>query len=85
MTSYTKTLAKDCSLVYMYYRVMQAFYGSSIGGSFLLSLRSELGDKFEIIFCSGDRDESSMKEYYKEQREAGGDWAAIKLGCCQGI
>ena len=35
-------------------------------------LRSELGDKFEIIFCSGDRDEASMKEYYKEQREAGG-------------
>ncbi|CAE7507104.1 nxn [Symbiodinium necroappetens] len=40
-------------------------------------IKSELGDKFEIIFCSGDRDEASMKEYYKEQREAGGKWLAM--------
>ncbi|CAE7658238.1 Nxn [Symbiodinium sp. CCMP2592] len=40
-------------------------------------MKSELGDKFEIIFCSGDRDEASMKEYYKEQREAGGKWLAL--------
>jgi len=40
-------------------------------------IKSELGDKFEIVFCSGDRDEESLKSYYKEQCEAGGDWLAL--------
>lgn len=40
-------------------------------------IKSEIGDKFEIIFCSGDRDEESLKSYYKEQCEAGGDWLAL--------
>eukprot|EP00929_Paragymnodinium_shiwhaense_P023043 TRINITY_DN14521_c0_g1_i2.p1 TRINITY_DN14521_c0_g1~~TRINITY_DN14521_c0_g1_i2.p1 ORF type:complete len:432 (-),score=102.67 TRINITY_DN14521_c0_g1_i2:224-1519(-) len=40
-------------------------------------IKPELGDKFEVIFCSGDRDEESMKSYYKEQVEAGGDWLCL--------
>jgi len=40
-------------------------------------MKPELGDKFEIIFCSGDRDEAGMKSYYKEQCEAGGDWLCL--------
>lgn len=40
-------------------------------------IKGELGDKFEIIFCSGDRDEDSMKSYYKEQCDAGGDWLCL--------
>jgi len=40
-------------------------------------IKGELGDKFEIIFCSGDRDESSMKSYYEEQCKAGGDWLCL--------
>ena len=35
-------------------------------------LRKELGDKFEIVFCSGDRDEDSLKEYFKHMRDEGG-------------
>jgi len=41
------------------------------------NVKPELGDKFEIIFCSGDRDEDSMKSYYKEQCDAGGDWLCL--------
>merc|ERR1719277_1013119 len=33
-------------------------------------IKGELGDKFEIVFCSGDQTEEEMKSYYKEQREA---------------
>lgn len=40
-------------------------------------IKSEVGDKFEIIFCSGDRDEAGMKSYYKEQCDAGGDWLCL--------
>jgi len=40
-------------------------------------LKGELGDKFEVIFCSGDQDEAGMKSYYKEQCEAGGDWLCL--------
>jgi len=40
-------------------------------------IKPEVGDKFEIIFCSGDRDEEAMKSYYKEQCDAGGDWLAL--------
>mmetsp|Transcript_53925 Transcript_53925/g.101086 ORF Transcript_53925/g.101086 Transcript_53925/m.101086 type:complete len:442 (-) Transcript_53925:65-1390(-) len=40
-------------------------------------IKPELADKFEIIFCSGDRDEGSFKEYYKEMREGGGKWLAM--------
>jgi len=40
-------------------------------------IKAELGDKFEIIFCSGDRDEAGMKSYYKEQCDAGGDWLCL--------
>jgi len=40
-------------------------------------IKGELGDKFEIIFCSGDRDEESMKSYYAEQCAAGGDWLCL--------
>lgn len=41
------------------------------------SIKGELGDKFEIIFCSGDKDEEAMKSYYKEQCDAGGDWLCL--------
>jgi len=40
-------------------------------------VKSELGDKFEIIFCSGDRDEASMMSYFKEQSAAGGEWLCL--------
>lgn len=40
-------------------------------------IKPEVGDKFEIIFCSGDRDEAGMKSYYKEQCDAGGDWLCL--------
>jgi nucleoredoxin len=40
-------------------------------------IKPEVGDKFEIIFCSGDRDEDGMKSYYKEQCDAGGDWLCL--------
>jgi nucleoredoxin len=41
------------------------------------AIKGEVGDKFEIIFCSGDRDEESQKSYYKEQIDAGGDWLCL--------
>jgi len=44
-------------------------------------MKLELGDKFEIIFCSGDQDEAGMKSYYKEQCEAGGDWLCLPYEC----
>jgi len=40
-------------------------------------IKPELGEKFEIIFCSGDQDEASMKSYYKEQCDAGGTWLCL--------
>jgi len=40
-------------------------------------MKPELKDKFEIIFCSGDREEEAMKSYYKEQCDAGGDWLCL--------
>jgi len=40
-------------------------------------VKVDLEDKFEIIFCSGDRDEDGMKSYYQEQREAGGEWLCM--------
>lgn len=40
-------------------------------------IKEEVKDNFEIIFCSGDRDEDSMKSYYKEQCDAGGDWLCL--------
>merc|ERR1719188_783112 len=40
-------------------------------------IKGELGDKFEIIFCSGDRSEEDMKSYYKEHCDAGGDWLCL--------
>eukprot|EP00931_Biecheleriopsis_adriatica_P065442 TRINITY_DN3996_c0_g1_i1.p1 TRINITY_DN3996_c0_g1~~TRINITY_DN3996_c0_g1_i1.p1 ORF type:complete len:462 (+),score=127.59 TRINITY_DN3996_c0_g1_i1:59-1387(+) len=40
-------------------------------------IKKDVGDKFEIIFCSGDRDEEGMKSYYKEQCDAGGDWLCL--------
>lgn len=40
-------------------------------------MKPDLGDKFEIIFCSGDRDETGMKSYYKEMCDAGGDWLCM--------
>mmetsp|Transcript_66818 Transcript_66818/g.118305 ORF Transcript_66818/g.118305 Transcript_66818/m.118305 type:complete len:455 (+) Transcript_66818:65-1429(+) len=40
-------------------------------------IKGELGDKFEIIFCSGDRDEAAMKSYYEEQCKSGGDWLCL--------
>eukprot|EP00440_Ansanella_granifera_P028618 gb/GFBE01031090.1/.p1 GENE.gb/GFBE01031090.1/~~gb/GFBE01031090.1/.p1 ORF type:complete len:443 (+),score=139.63 gb/GFBE01031090.1/:1-1329(+) len=40
-------------------------------------IKKEVGDKFEIIFCSGDRSEEDMKSYYKEQCDAGGDWLCL--------
>ncbi len=39
-------------------------------------LRKEVGDKFEIIFCSGDRDPGSFKGYYEEQQSKGGHLAS---------
>jgi len=41
------------------------------------SMKADLGDKFEIVFCSGDHDEDGMKSYYKEQSDAGGDWLCL--------
>jgi len=40
-------------------------------------LKGELGDKFEIIFASSDRDEASFKQYYQEMIAAGGEWLAL--------
>jgi len=40
-------------------------------------MKPELGEQFEIIFCSGDSDEGAMKSYYKEQCDAGGDWLCM--------
>merc|ERR1712039_923079 len=40
-------------------------------------IKGELGDRFEIIFCSGDKAEDDMKSYYKEQCDAGGDWLCL--------
>jgi len=40
-------------------------------------VKEELKDKFEIIFCSGDKNEAGMKSYYKEQCDAGGDWLCL--------
>jgi len=40
-------------------------------------IKAELGDKFEIIFVSGDRDEDGMKSYFKEHSAAGGDWLSL--------
>jgi len=40
-------------------------------------IKKDVGDKFEIIFCSGDGDEEGMKSYYKEQCDAGGDWLCL--------
>ena len=42
-----------------------------------LVLRKEVGDKFEIIFCSGDRDPGSFKGYYEEQQSKGGHLAKM--------
>ncbi|CAK9055356.1 Nucleoredoxin [Durusdinium trenchii] len=39
-------------------------------------VKKELGDKFEIVFCSGDRDDESLKEYYKHMKDEG-DWCAL--------
>jgi len=39
-------------------------------------VKAELGDKFEIVFCSADKDEAAMKSYYAEHVAAGGDWLA---------
>lgn len=40
-------------------------------------IKAEIGDKFEIIFCSGDPDELAMTSYYKEQCAAGGNWLCL--------
>jgi nucleoredoxin len=40
-------------------------------------VKGDVGDKFEIIFCSGDKSESAMKSYYKEQCDKGGDWLCL--------
>lgn len=40
-------------------------------------VKADVGDKFEIIFCTRDRDEESFKSYYAEQTAAGGDWLAL--------
>jgi nucleoredoxin len=40
-------------------------------------MKGELGDKFEIIFCSGDQSEDEMKAYYKHHIEEGGDWLCM--------
>lgn len=37
----------------------------------------EEGLPFEIVFCSGDRDEASFESYYKEMVADGGDWLAM--------
>lgn len=42
----------------------------------LCFIRKELGDKFEIVFCSGDRDDESLKEYYKHMKDEGGPLVA---------
>lgn len=39
--------------------------------------RKEVGDKFEIVFCSGDRDPGSFKGYYEEQQSKGGHLAEM--------
>jgi len=41
------------------------------------AVKKEVGDKFEIVFCSGDRDPGSFKGYYEEQQSKGGDWLAL--------
>jgi len=40
----------------------------------------EKGIPFEVVFATGDRDESSFKEYFKEMGDNGGDWLAIPFG-----
>jgi len=40
-------------------------------------IKKELGDKFEIVFCSSDHSEISQMEYYKSHCDAGGDWLAL--------
>jgi len=40
-------------------------------------VKTELGDKFEIIFVSADHDEAAMKSYFKEQADSGGDWLCL--------
>jgi hypothetical protein len=42
--------------------------------------RKEMGDKFEIVFCSGDRDAESLKGYYEEQKSKGGCLAIMGRG-----
>ena len=42
-----------------------------------------MGDKFEIVFCSGDRDAESLKGYYEEQKSKGGCLAI--MGRCAAI
>jgi len=37
----------------------------------------ERGLPFEVIFCTGDRDEASFRSYFAEMAEAGGDWLAV--------
>eukprot|EP00928_Gymnodinium_smaydae_P013846 TRINITY_DN15025_c0_g1_i1.p1 TRINITY_DN15025_c0_g1~~TRINITY_DN15025_c0_g1_i1.p1 ORF type:complete len:452 (-),score=100.95 TRINITY_DN15025_c0_g1_i1:177-1532(-) len=37
-------------------------------------MKKDLGDKFEIVFCTGDADEQSMKSYYSEMVKSGGNW-----------
>lgn len=41
------------------------------------AVKKEMCDKFEIVFCSGDRDAESLKGYYEEQKSKGGDWLAL--------
>jgi len=37
-------------------------------------------NNFEVVFASSDRDDAAFTEYYKEMRDAGGDWLAIPRG-----
>jgi nucleoredoxin len=37
----------------------------------------EKGLPFEIVFCTGDKDETSFESYYKEMVADGGDWLAM--------
>lgn len=37
----------------------------------------EEGLPFEVVFCTGDRDEASFDSYYKEMLVEGGDWLAM--------
>ena len=39
-----------------------------------------MGDKFEIVFCSGDRDAESLKGYYEGQKSKGGCLAIMGRG-----